>query len=673
MGGSSESDEELLERILDLLLGSPATARQLAAGLGIDRSRVNRLIYAEQDYEVEIVGYVGKQPVWALIDDEDSDPGYPPPGTPSLAGYAPSTIRDFETEPYQWQKEAIARWRDHGHRGVVEAVTGTGKSRVGLMAIREALLDGRKAVVLVPSSTIARKWREKDLPQVVDPSRIGQLGDGRRDGLESCDVLVALVQSAFRQQVIPPTVAGPLLVADECHWYGAPSYADALDKRYEWRLGLTATLERSDDGVKQRLQPYFGLRPVITVDFGRARNDGIIAPYELRFVGVELLPDELSRYNEAGERMHKSARWLIENRKYPDVLRDPTKWGLFMQRAAAAAREGADYEERQKATSVVSCMTKRREILAESPAKQHVIRSLAPDVRKSKGAIVFTQTTTSAESAAAILTGEGVPASALHAGTEADERELVLQRFEAGNTRVLTAPRLLDEGVDLPDVDLGIVIAASRSRRQMIQRMGRVLRKQPGKRARFIVVYARGTAEDPNMGAHESFIKLAMDHADAVHGVRSKRSAAASSNANHRPDDKPLLDERSVRYARELADRVLAQFPPKQPAAEPLRSTGASTARNHRPQPSPSRPKATAAATVGPHDGAIPLDSRMLRCLRIHVTQLQHLERKRIAQWVYENIARGRGVPQPDPAWTPQQQKAYATAVRVYTKGAQPH
>ena len=63
----------------------------------------------------------------------------------------------------------------------------------------------------------------------------------------------------------------------------------------------------------------------------------------------------------------------------------------------------------------------------------------------------------------------------------------------------------------------------------------------------------------------------------------------------------------------------------------------------------------------------------MLRCLRIHVTQLQHLERKRIAQWVYENIARGRGVPQPDPAWTPQQQKAYATAVRVYTKGAQPH
>ena len=83
MGGSSESDEELLERILDLLLGSPATARQLAAGLGIDRSRVNRLIYAEQDYEVEIVGYVGKQPVWALIDDEDSDPGYLPPVTPS--------------------------------------------------------------------------------------------------------------------------------------------------------------------------------------------------------------------------------------------------------------------------------------------------------------------------------------------------------------------------------------------------------------------------------------------------------------------------------------------------------------------------------------------------------------------------------------------------------------
>jgi hypothetical protein len=57
---------------------------------------------------------------------------------------------------------------------------------------------------------------------------------------------------------------------------------------------------------------------------------------------------------------------------------------------------------------------------------------------------------------------------------------------------------VLDEGIDVPDANLGIVMSASRTRRQMIQRMGRILRrKRPGVGARFVIMFAKDTLEDP--------------------------------------------------------------------------------------------------------------------------------------------------------------------------------
>ena len=67
----------------------------------------------------------------------------------------------------------------------------------------------------------------------------------------------------------------------------------------------------------------------------------------------------------------------------------------------------------------------------------------------------------------------------------------------------------------MPDADLGIIVAASRQRRQMIQRMGRVLRpKNDGRLARFAVLYVQGTSEDPALGAHGT------RHSNSRHAAR---------------------------------------------------------------------------------------------------------------------------------------------------------
>jgi hypothetical protein len=87
------------------------------------------------------------------------------------------------------------------------------------------------------------------------------------------------------------------------------------------------------------------------------------------------------------------------------------------------------------------------------------------------------------------------------------DRRTALQRFSSGALQVIVAPRVLDEGVDVPAADLAVIVSASKTRRQMIQRMGRVLRrKDDGRLARIAVLYLQGTTEDPSSGAHEAFL-----------------------------------------------------------------------------------------------------------------------------------------------------------------------
>ncbi|MDZ7732985.1 MAG: DEAD/DEAH box helicase family protein [Acidimicrobiia bacterium] len=159
------------------------------------------------------------------------------------------------TRLYAWQAEALQARCTAGRTGIVEAVTGTGKTRVGQSAIEAALSEGRSAVVLVPTKELQRQWQgalKRDLPGRV---RVGLLGDGHRDEVRDHDVLVAIVNSARDHSIDPPE--GSLLVADECHRYAPRASRSVLIDQYELRLGLTATLERPDR-AEEALIDYFG-------------------------------------------------------------------------------------------------------------------------------------------------------------------------------------------------------------------------------------------------------------------------------------------------------------------------------------------------------------------------------------------------------------------------------
>lgn len=415
-----------------------------------------------------------------------------------------------------WQGEALRAWETAGRVGVVQAVTGTGKTQVGIEASCGELARGKKVLVVVPTTTLLNQWRSQ-LSRSLPSARVGLLGDGNTATFTHHDVVVSTIQSVGRLVAAP----GGLVVADECHRYGAEKWVASLSPAYTSRLGLTATYERGDDG-DARLSAYFGGTPVYDIAYDRAIADGVVAPFKLAFVGVALTRQEQNEYDEASSRSGRARNALVEGfglreEPFAEFMKDVTlaadgKWRLKPAEAHA------------QAIKFLHNFTKTRKVVAETKTKWERLEALRPLVADARGTLVFTQTKDAARSAAETFSGVGRGAAFIISGMKSIEREEILNAFREGNRSVITAPRVLDEGVDVPAADLGIVLSASSSRRQMIQRMGRVLRtKEGGGHARLLVLYAEGTMEDPARGAHESFVDIAWDVADAAEVFSSRR------------------------------------------------------------------------------------------------------------------------------------------------------
>ena len=329
----------------------------------------------------------------------------------------------------------------------------------------------------------------------------------------SHDVLVAVVNSA-RAKDLRPIRQGGLLVADECHRYGSAVNQLALDPRFRRRLGLSATYAREDNGNLAWLDPYFG-GTCFRLGYERAVADEIVARFSVVLLGVQFSSSERATYEELTKLMGALRARLVRECGVPGEPFD-----VFVRAVSALAdsNEPGAWPAREYRRT----MLKRRRLLADTPAKDSALRKLAPALKGADRALVFTQSIGGAERARVVLTRCGLRAAAVHSGLSSRARAEVLDLFATGRLDVLAAPRVLDEGVDVPAADLGVIIGASRSRRQMVQRMGRVLRKKAdGRRARFVVVFVEDTVEDPSSGAHETFLEEVVDVAEGVSRFRT--------------------------------------------------------------------------------------------------------------------------------------------------------
>jgi superfamily II DNA or RNA helicase len=423
-----------------------------------------------------------------------------------------------------WQAEAFAAWSTTC-RGVVEAVTGTGKTRLAMAAIRSVVDHGGRGLVLVPTLELQDQW-VRELRAAAPDVRVGRMGGGHDGDLFAHQVVVATPHSAAAVPVdLPPGVPG-LLVADEAHRYGAPTWGAALHDVFAMRLALTATYERNDEGVDDVLRPYFG-EVVHRYGYDRAVADGTVAPFSIAIASVDLDASEKAAYEAADRRARQLRRELVGPLGMPKEPR-----ALFAAVAAVVAKAnqgGEDGAQVRACREYLVRVRERRDVAATAAGKLRVCEAVAPGLRDRRS-LVFTDTVEQADDAARLLAAAGVDAETVHGQLTDDRRRIRLAQFRRGRLDALVAPRVLDEGVDVPAADVALVLAAFRTRRQMVQRLGRVLRlKDDGREARLVLAVAAGTAEDPDHGGHDGFLAEVRDVAREV--VRFEADAAPAALA----------------------------------------------------------------------------------------------------------------------------------------------
>lgn len=400
---------------------------------------------------------------------------------------------------WPWQAEALDAWHQAGCRGVVEAVTGAGKTMIGITAAYEAFRKGIKVLVLVPTAELQTQWQQR-LMETLPQADVGTLGNGRQDSLNSCDILVAIINSATRGALLSEHSQG-MLIADECHRYAAKTFAKALHTGFSYRLGLTATYKRPDNAETMVLDPYFG-GVVFQLWYDRALRDGVIARFDIAFVGVTLTDSERGEYQVASSAVSKlgmSLKTKLELQSAP--------FEQFMSTVQALASRKLDRSPIVfMARKYLEAVVKRQRVLTNAKNKMKVLEGIAPVIAESQGTLVFSQTVDSSTQAAQLLQRRGIETKAVSSESKPQERRGAMQLFANGVAKVLCAPRILDEGIDVPDSDLAVVLSGSKQPRQTVQRLGRIIRrKSDGRHGRFVVLYAVNTIEDEKRNREQQF------------------------------------------------------------------------------------------------------------------------------------------------------------------------
>ncbi|WP_028046017.1 DEAD/DEAH box helicase [Cellulomonas sp. URHE0023] len=387
-----------------------------------------------------------------------------------------------------WQADALDRWLAHKRRGIVQSVATVGRCGVGVLAAWDGVERGEKVLVLVPSADAQEHWLrtlELQLPGL-SLGRSDRSGDGRHT-FDDCDVLVSLA-SSVPDDLLPEGASG-LLIADEVHRFGSSALAPALADRFEARLGLSVALEGSDGA----LLPYFDA-VLDGCDLRRGREDSEIARYRVGLVPVELLPDERAEDHELGLRIDRLGAQLVATHGcHPETFLDDVSrlQAAWSQRPDAATA----------ASAYLRAVSARRLVAARSVAKLDALPRLAPTLGRHQHSLVFTQSVDDAEAAATVLQDNRVDAERFPHGGPLDARRATIRDLRRGDLRALTAHRPLSSAADLPPVTTVVLLAGTRTGRELVERADLALRPNRSDAVvTLLVVYARGTVEDPDGG-----------------------------------------------------------------------------------------------------------------------------------------------------------------------------
>jgi superfamily II DNA or RNA helicase len=356
-----------------------------------------------------------------------------------------------------FQVEAYESWVKNNYRGTIIAPTGTGKTIIAGYAIKKLNVP---TLIVCPTERILKMWIER-LREKFGLSASAFYGGSKKIGR----ITVTIYNTV---SMIHPELLGSfnLIVLDEVHHAGSEVFSSIIHRLSDDHkvMALTATLKREDE---RHMIVMSKLPVVYCLDLATAIKHRLVAPVEVIPIGVDMNDRERREYSE------------IE-RKISNVKN-------------ALKTSNEDEERRRLERQLKIYVNQRRTLLSRLEAKKQAVYNIAlkhPDER----VLVFSESIDSIEGLKKYLLERGVKAETYHSNKPESIRDLIFRRWGA-EFNVLLSCRALDEGIDVPECGIAVMIASGMSVRQLVQRKGRIMRAREGKIAKLYVVYAYGSVE----------------------------------------------------------------------------------------------------------------------------------------------------------------------------------
>jgi superfamily II DNA or RNA helicase len=361
-----------------------------------------------------------------------------------------------------YQAEALTSWKNNEKQGVVVLPTGSGKTVLGIQAIA---ICNTPALVLVPTLDLLEQWK-KQLENTFS-MQIGKLGGGDKKLLP---ITVSTYDSAYIYAGMIGNIFG-LLVFDEVHHLPATGYRSIAEfSAAPYRLGLTATYEREDE-LHTELNRLVGGK-VYEKKVSELAGEHL-APFRIEKIQVALTETEQIAYEQ----------------QYSVFLNYLKKTGIIMKSAKdfqkLVLRSGRDPQARK----ALLARNKARDLAFNSTSK---LEKLAEILKKHEDdrIFIFTEHNNLVHQISRRFL---IPAITYR--TPVKERNSILEKFKTGFLRAVVTSKVLDEGIDVPEANIGIIVSGTGSKRAYIQRLGRILRKKEGKEAVLYELIATQTSE----------------------------------------------------------------------------------------------------------------------------------------------------------------------------------
>ena len=358
-----------------------------------------------------------------------------------------------------WQENAFPLWWEK-KRGIIKVVTGGGKTVFAIHCLTKYLEENQinSILIVVPSIALLDQWYES-LSLSFSSKEIALNGGGEQ--IEGVAKICISTIDSLKNLIDKVDPENTLLIVDECHKIGTEKRGEMLTNNWHATLGLSATPERDyDDNFYIIIKKILG-DIIFDYDYIDAREDEVIVNFKLLYAYAAMTKDEEDKYKKFTKSIQRRAATIGGN----NMNDYPLKMLIF-----------------NRARMVKN--SKNRIPFGVELLQKH----------KRESWIVFTENKKQAKEFNTIINTKGYKSAIYNTDLDNAAREENLNNFKNGNLNVLVSCTALDEGFDMPEADGAMILSASSSKRQRIQRMGRVLRITANKENALIVtVYSSNT------------------------------------------------------------------------------------------------------------------------------------------------------------------------------------